>query len=191
MIAYWNGMTWECSPNMITRLESLSTSFSMQTETNADKEGVAPTETVGMNAVEVSLSTIYRIETGSRDIKGIIDTWKAQVGKAAPLIIGSEIFGAEKMQLQSVAVSGVQMRPNGLFTAATLDFKFKEYIEEPVVADVSETRGTAAGSAVSVGASPSDKVSKKTVSIAGFGMEFLKSKTAGARAGATLLNGRP
>ncbi len=172
MIAYWNGMTWECGPGRITRLDSLSTSFSMQTETNADKEGASPTETVGMNAVEISLSTTYRIETGSRDIKGIIDTWKAVIGKAAPLIIGSEIFGPDKMQLQSVAVSGVQMRPNGLFTAATLDFKFKEYIEEPVIADVSETRGMSAGSAVSVGASPSDKVSKKTVSLTGFGMEF-------------------
>lgn len=166
MIAYWNGMTWECSPSLISRPESLSTTFSMQTETNADKEGVSPTETVGLNAIEVSLCTTYRIETGTRNIKDVIEAWKAQIGKAAPLIIGSEIFGPDKMQLQSVNVSNVSIRPNnGIFTAATLDFKFKEYIEEPVVATVSGTRGTAVGSAVSVGATASDKASKKTVSI--------------------------
>lgn len=178
MIAYWNGMTWECNPSMITRPESLSTAFSMQTETNADKEGVSPTETVGLNAVEISLSTTYRIETGTSDIKGMIDAWKEMIGKAAPLIIGSGIFGPDKMQLQSVSVSNVQIRHNGLFTAATLDFKFKEYIEEPVATSVSDTRGEAAGatysatskanqilSAVSIGAALVDKVAKKTLSI--------------------------
>lgn len=174
-------MIWECSPSQITRLESLSTSFSMQTETNADKEGVSPTETVGLNEIEISLSTTYRIETGTADIKGMISVWKSQIGKAAPLIIGSEIFGPDKVQLQSVGVSNVQMRANGFFTAATLAFTFKEYIEEPVIASVSGTRGSAAdgpaggaglsgvvgvGSAALIGATAADKVSKKTVVIA-------------------------
>lgn len=170
-------MIWECSPSQITRLESLSTSFSMQTETNADKEGVSPTETVGLNEIEISLSTTYRIETGTSDIKGMISAWRSMVGIAAPLIIGSELFGPDKVQLQSVDVSNVQMRANGLFTAVTLGFKFKEYIEEPVMATVSGTRGAGAGtggadgalsmsgSAATVGASASDKSSKKTVSM--------------------------
>lgn len=177
MIAYWNGMTWECGQNEISRIESLSTSFAMQTETNADKEGASPTETVGLKEIEISLSTTYRIETGTSDIKGMISTWRSMVGIAAPLIIGSEIFGPDKVQLQSVDVSNVQMRPNGLFTAVTLGFKFKEYIEEPVMATVSGTRGAGAGtggadgalsmsgSAATVGASASDKSSKKTVSM--------------------------
>lgn len=164
MIAYWNGMIWECSTNAISRIDSLSTAFSMQTETNADKEGVSPTETVGLNDIEISLSTTYRIETGTRDIKGVISAWKSMIGKAAPLIIGSEIFGPEKSQLQSVNVSNIRMRANGFFSEATLSFKFKEYIEEPVVATVS-TAGATTSSAVSVGASAADKASKKTVSI--------------------------
>lgn len=164
MIAYWNGMTWECSPQEISRIESLSTAFSMQTETNADKEGVSPTETVGLNDIEISLSTTYRIETGTNNIKGMISAWKSMIGKAAPLIIGSEIFGPDKSQLQSVSVSNIRMRANGLFTEATLSFKFKEYIEEPVVANVVES-SMKSGSAVSVGASVADKTSKKTVSI--------------------------
>ena len=167
MIAYWNGMTWECSPSEISRMDSLSTSFSMQTETNADKEGVSPTETVGLDEIEISLSTTYRIETGTSNIKGIIAEWKSKIGNAAPLIIGSEIFGPDKVQLQSVSISNVQMRQNGLFTAATLGFKFKEYIEEPVVASVSKSSGsrTKTGSAVAVGASTYDKKARKIMSI--------------------------
>lgn len=165
MIAYWNGMTWECSPSEISRMDSLSTSFSMQTETNADKEGASPTETVGLNEIEISLSTTYRIETGTSNIERIISEWKSKVGTAAPLIIGSEIFGPDKVQLQSVSVSDVQMRKNGLFTAVTLGFKFKEYIEEPVVASVSQSMNVNSNSAVSVGASASDKASKKTMYI--------------------------
>ena len=165
MIAYWDGMIWECSPRIISRLDGLSTSFSMQTETNADKEGVSPTETVGLNETEISLSTTYRIETGTSDIKGMINAWKSKIGKAAPLIIGCEIFGPDKVQLQSVGVSNVGMRPNGLFTEATLAFKFKEYIEEPVVANVAKTNSAGSASAVSVGASVADKESKKPVTV--------------------------
>ncbi|MCM1388090.1 MAG: hypothetical protein NC231_12240 [Bacillus sp. (in: Bacteria)] len=161
MIAYWNGMTWNCSTSEITRMDSLSTSFSMQTETNADKEGVSPTETVGLDEIEISLSTTYRVETGTSDIRRVISEWKSKIGEAAPLIIGSAIFGPDKVQLQSVNISNVQMRRHGFFTAATLAFKFKEYIEEPVVASVTNTRGTGAESAVAVGASASDKKSKK------------------------------
>ena len=43
-MAYWNGMVWECNPSVITYLESLSTAYSIKTDTNVDKEGNAPTE---------------------------------------------------------------------------------------------------------------------------------------------------
>lgn len=155
-MAYWNGMTWECSPRVISYLESLSTSYSMKTDTNADKEGNAPTEQVGFEDEEISLSTTYRIETGTSDIRGMIATWKSMIGLAAPLIIGQEVFGPDNVQLQSVSLSNVSIRPNGVFTAATLSFKFKEFRED--VEEVSESEST---SAVSVGANSSDKSSKK------------------------------
>lgn len=164
-MAYWNGMTWECSPSVITYLESLSTSYSMKTDTNADKEGNAPTEQVALSDEEISLSTTYRIETGTSNIKEVIGQWKAMIGLAAPLIIGSEVFGPDNVQLQNVSVGSVSMRPDGTFTAASLSFKFKEFREEVVETDGSAGSGSSTGnvnaSAVSVRASKTDRTARK------------------------------
>lgn len=160
IIAYWNGMEWECSPNVITYLESLSTSYSMKTDTNADKEGNSPTEQVALSDEEISLSTTYRIETGASNIKEIIGQWKAMIGLAAPLIVGDELFGPDNVQLQSVSVGNISMRPDGMFTAATLSFKFKEFRED--VEEINNKAGLESGdSAVSVRASKTDRAAKK------------------------------
>ncbi len=164
-MAYWNGMVWECSPSAITYLESLSTSYSMKTDTNADKEGNAPTEQIALSEEEISLSTTYRIETGTGNIKEMIGQWKAMIGQAAPLIIGSEVFGPDNVQLQSVSVGNVSMRPDGTFTAVALSFKFKEFREEVVEVDNSSGSGGSAkntgSSAVSVRASKTERAARK------------------------------
>ncbi len=153
-------MEWECSPNVITYLESLSTSYSMKTDTNADKEGNSPTEQVALSDEEISLSTTYRIETGASNIKEIIGQWKAMIGLAAPLIVGDELFGPDNVQLQSVSVGNISMRPDGMFTAATLSFKFKEFRED--VEEINSKAGLESGdSAVSVRASKTDRAAKK------------------------------
>lgn len=153
-------MEWECSPNVITYLESLSTSYSMRTDTNADKEGNSPTEQVALSDEEISLSTTYRIETGASNIKEIIGQWKAMIGMAAPLIVGDELFGPDNVQLQSVSVGNISMRPDGMFTAATLSFKFKEFRED--VEEINNKAGLESGdSAVSVRASKTDRAAKK------------------------------
>ncbi len=153
-------MEWECSPNVITYLESLSTSYSMKTDTNADKEGNSPTEQVALSDEEISLSTTYRIETGASNIKEIIGQWKAMIGLAAPLIVGDELFGPDNVQLQSVSVGNISMRPDGMFTAVTLSFKFKEFRED--VEEINSKAGLESGdSAVSVRASKTDRAAKK------------------------------
>ena len=153
-------MEWECSPNVITYLESLSTSYSMKTDTNADKEGNSPTEQVALSDEEISLSTTYRIETGASNIKEIIGQWKAMIGLAAPLIVGDELFGPDNVQLQSVSVGNISMRPDGMFTAAPLSFKFKEFRED--VEEINNKAGLESGdSAVSVRASKTDRAAKK------------------------------
>ena len=170
LMASWNGMSWECSPKEITWLEGLSTSFEIETNTNADKSGKSPTEMVGMKEIPVSFSTTYRVETGTRDIKKKISEWRALIGKAAPLIIGNEIFGPNKLQLTKVVISNIKMRPNGLFTAATLSFSFKEYIGIKNTTKSSGSKSSKNGfnyeefkSGLNVGASKEDKKSKNTV----------------------------
>ena len=159
MIASWNNMTWDCSPSEITFLEGLSTSRAIKTESNNDKKGKSPTEKVGFAEEEISLSTTYRVETGTKDIRGVYEQWRSLVGQAAPLIIGSSTFGPSKVQLTSVSISNISMRANGVFTAATLSFKFKEFADAASV--VTKTKTADKGTAVNITASKADKKIKK------------------------------
>ena len=169
IMAYWNGMRWEVSSRQIAYLESLTTAYSIDTDTNADKEGQKPTESIGLNLMEVSFNTTYRIETGTPDIRSVLEQWKTMIGTAAPLIIGNAIFGPDKMQLQSVNVSNMELSPKGIIRAATCAFKLKEFAEEPAgtkkQSDKSSVGNAATTTAITVGARHSDKAQKKTVSI--------------------------
>ena len=165
IMGYWNGMRWEVSGRQIAYLESLTTAYSIDTDTNADKEGQKPTESVGVGLIEVSFNTTYRIETGTLDIRSVLEQWKAMIGKAAPLIIGNAIFGPDKMQLQSVNVSNVELSPKGIIRAATCAFKFKEFAEEPAGTKKQSSSLGGTTTAITVGAQQSDKAAKKTVPI--------------------------
>lgn len=125
-MAYWRGMTWGVSTKEIAYLESLTTVFAIETQTNADKEGESPTETVAPSLIEFSMNTTYRVETGTKDIRRKIEQWKALVGKSGPLIIGGATFGPDNVQLQSVGVSNLEIDARGRMRAVNLAFKFKE-----------------------------------------------------------------
>lgn len=171
IMGYWNGMRWEVSSREIAYLESLTTAYSIDTDTNADKEGQKPTENVGVSLMEVSFSTTYRIETGTPDIRSVLEQWKTMIGKAAPLIIGNAIFGPDKMQLQSVSVSNVELSPKGIIRATTCAFKLKEFAEEPSGTKKQSNKSSSSSgkagtaTAITVGVRHSDKAQKKTVSI--------------------------
>ena len=82
------------------------------------------------------------------------------IGLAAPLIVGDELFGPDNVQLQSVSVGNISMRPDGMFTAVTLSFKFKEFRED--VEEINSKAGLESGdSALSVRASKTDIAAKK------------------------------
>lgn len=184
-MAYWNGMTWGVSNKQIAFLESFTTSFGIETKTNADKDGESPTEQVAKSLVEFSFNTTYRVETGTRDIRGTIDAWRSRVGKTGPLIIGNSTFGPDKMQLQSVDVSDLRVDASGVMRAVTLGFKFKEFAETEsgVTTSTSPSQSATASSgvtasatstfkpsriqnsAVNIGAAKRDRDSKKTVNI--------------------------
>lgn len=166
LMAYWHGMTWGVTENEIAFLESLSTGFSYQTSTNADKNGASPTENVGMEDISVTFETTYRVETGTRDIKGKLDQWQALVGKAGPLIIGGNVFGPERLQLKDVKAGDISVNAQGRLRAMKISFTFVEYKDE-VSSGTSSTTSSGSETAVGVGASVSTKESKKTVSIDG------------------------
>ena len=166
IMAYWNNMKWEVSNKQIAYLESLTTAYSIDTDTNADKEGQKPTEQIGKSLIEISFNTTYRVETGTSDIRGMLKKWESLIGQSAPLIIGSAIFGPDKMQLQSVSVSNMEISPRGIMRAATLSFKFKEFSEEAAGTKKTNSSGTTSQkTALTVGVKQSYKSEKKTVSI--------------------------
>lgn len=160
-MAYWNGMTWGVSNKEIAFLESFATAFSIETDTNADKEGKSPTEKVANSLIEFSLSTTYRVETGTRDIRKKIESWRSLVGKAAPLVIGGATFGPDKVQLQSVGVSNCEISASGVMRGVTLSFKFKEFQEAK--RGVKTTSKNSKITAVNMRPSAQDKAAKKTV----------------------------
>lgn len=173
IMAYWNNMKWEVSSKNVAYLEALTTAYSIDTDTNADKEGKKPTEQIGKSLMEISFNTTYRVETGTSDIRGMLKQWESLLGKTAPLIIGSEIFGPDKMQLQSVSVSNIEISPKGVMRAATCSFKLKEFAEEASGTKKTTTNKSGTGStsspvkstALTVGVRQSYKAEKKTVSI--------------------------
>lgn len=166
IMAYWNNMKWEVSSKQIAYLESLTTAYSIDTDTNADKEGKKPTEQIGKSLIEIAFNTTYRVETGTSDIRGMLKQWESMVGKAAPLIIGNAIFGPDKMQLQSVSVSNIELSPKGVMRAATCSFKFKEFTEEAAGTKKAKNASpTVKKTALTIGVKQSYKSEKKTVSI--------------------------
>ncbi len=164
-MAYWNGMTWKVSEKEITYLESLTTAFSIETSTNADKEGKSATEQVANSLIEISLNTTYRVETGTRDVRGTMNAWKRLVGKTGPLVIGGSTFGPDKVQLQSVGVSNVQLDSRGTMRAVTLSFKFKEFVEESSgVTTVKSTTSTTKSTTTSTSSTSTKSTTSKTTS---------------------------
>ena len=98
----------------------------------------------------------------------MLKKWESLIGKSAPLIIGSSIFGPDKMQLQSVSVSNVELSPKGVMRAATCSFRFKEFAEEAAGTKKTNSSGGAPKkTALTVGVKQSYKSEKKTVSIGG------------------------
>lgn len=171
IMAYWNNMKWEVSSKQLAYLEGLTTAYSIDTDTNADKEGQKPTEQIGKSLIEIAFNTTYRVESGTSDIRGMLKEWESMIGKAAPLIIGSSIFGPDKMQLQSVNVSNVDISPKGVMRAASLSFKFKEFAEEAAgIKKTNSSSGTSNKTALTIGVRHSDKAEKKTVSIGSGGI---------------------
>lgn len=160
VMAQWGEMTWGVSPEQIAFLESFTASYGVEVNTNADKDGNSPTEKVAQKLVEFSLSTTYMVETGTRDVRGVVNRWSGLVGKVHPLIIGIAAFGPGNMMLMSVSVSNVRLTADGTMKAATIDLQFKEYSEDDKSYYIAPE-----GSAVNISCSYADRENKKTLSI--------------------------
>ena len=179
IMAYWNGMTWGVSDKEIAFLESLTTSFGIDTSTNTDKEGKSPTESIAESLMEFSMSTTYRVETGTQNVVGKIVEWKSQIGKIGTLILGDTgIFGPENLQLQNIDLSDIQLSTNGIIRGVTMTFKFKEFSEEET-SNVTASESDSTSSSVSSSSTSSSMSSGSTSTTRSFGSSSGTQKSYG------------
>lgn len=174
IMAEWNGMQWTVNPNQIKHLGDVSASLELETETNDDKEGSAPTKTMNLKDQEFEFDYLVTGYAGV-DVRDEYEAWTELVGQYAPFFLAGRRFGPSNVQLTKVALSEGQINDFGEIFAGKITVSFKEYAPEASkdkeTAKTSTSKsGTVAlqtakkttTSAASVTASAADKAAKKT-----------------------------
>lgn len=152
-MAKWGSKTWAVSSQKVLALEGLSFSYTQVADENASTEEKKTTNERGTELFPLSFTTVLHSGAGV-DVRGEIDSWKAQVTKVNYFYLNGKKLGP-KLQLRKVAVSNVKLDDLGRMRLATLSFEFKEYD-----ADTSSVKVST--SALNVKASTSSKSQKKT-----------------------------
>lgn len=174
VMASWNGMEWSVNPNQVKHLGDVAASLELETETNDDKEGSAPTKTMNLKDQEFEFDYSVTGYAGV-DVRDEYDAWTELVGQYAPFYLAGRRFGPANVQLTKVALSEGQINDFGEIFAGKISVSFKEYAPEAskdkeTAKTTSSKSGTAAlqtaksstTSAAKVTASAADKAAKKT-----------------------------
>ena len=112
IMAEWNGMQWTVNPNQIKHLGDVSASLELETETNDDKEGSAPTKTMNLKDQEFEFDYLVTGYAGV-DVRDEYEAWTELVGQYAPFFLAGRRFGPSNVQLTKVALSEGQINDFG------------------------------------------------------------------------------
>ena len=153
IMASWRGKKWEVSSNVIYALSSISTSFTLKTETRTTSEGKEEKIVKGIDLIPLSFETIISRSVGV-DVMSEIESWKSLIGKTDKFILGGNRFLADSFMLESVSVGTVETDDKGKLISASLSFSFIE--EEKKLNDVNPSSSKA-------GPSKKDKNTKKII----------------------------
>ena len=142
VMASWNGKTWGVSPERIAALNGVSASVELDTENSDDKAGSPATKTKALKLQSMSFDFDLGVAVGC-DVRGEYESWTALVGQYAPFYLGGTRFGPANLQLSSKKATagssnGGSSSPAGVSTGVGPRL-----------------------SAITVGASSSDKAAKK------------------------------
>ena len=178
-MASWNGKTWDVSSNRIAALNGVSASVELDTENNDDKAGSPSTMTRALKLQSFDFDFNLATVVGC-DVRSEYESWTGLVGEYAPFYLAGRRFGPNNLQLTAVSLSDTMLDDFGRILMGKISITLKEYAEEPSsakasaggsssssrAAGVSSGASSASGvgsrlSAVSVGASSSDKAIKK------------------------------
>lgn len=126
MQAKWRNMTWEVSNNRINPIQGLSTSVSLETETESDENGNSKEIDKGRSLQEISFNTYYSVETGTQNVREVLDVWKELIGEKAPLYIGGKRFGGFEVKLSAFSTNGLYIDDIGVMRYADVSLQFTE-----------------------------------------------------------------
>lgn len=174
IMASWAGKTWEVSSKRIAALNGISASVELDTENNDDKAGSPATNTKALKLQSLNLDYDLAAVVGS-DVRDEFEHWQTLLGVYAPLYLAGRRFGPPKLQLTAVNMNDTMLDDFGRILKGKITITLTEYAEEAsskkANAASSSGSSTAAGvssggtgkrlSALNVGASSSDKASKK------------------------------
>lgn len=174
IMAEWNGMEWTVNPTLVKHLGDVSASLELETETNDDKEGSAPTKTMNLKDQEFEFDYMVTGYAGV-DVRDEYEAWTDLVGQYAPFYLAGRRFGPANVQLTKVALSEGQINDFGELFAGKISVSFTEYAPEAAkdkeTANTSSSKSSTAAlqtakssatSAANVTASAADKAAKKT-----------------------------
>lgn len=116
--AKWGPKGFIVSPDKIVTFNGFSTSIEMNDENKND--------TSGRKLQTIKLSINY-IRAAGVDPRAQFEEWSSLVGQAYPLYIGGQLFGPDNIMLKKVDLSGLELRNDGTFLAATVAVSFDEY----------------------------------------------------------------
>ena len=165
VMASWNGKTWVVSSQRIAALNGVSSSVELDTENSDDKAGSPATKTKALKLQSMSFDFDLASAVGG-DARGEFESWTSLVGR----------FGPANLQLTGVSLSDTTLDNLGRILKGKITINLTEYAEEAsskkASAGGSSKSSSAAGvsssggvgrrlSAVTVGASSSDKAAKK------------------------------
>ena len=176
VMASWNGKTWGVSSQRIAALNGVSSSVELDTENSDDKAGSPATKTKALKLQSMSFDFDLASAVGG-DARGEFESWTSLVGQYAPVLSGpGRRFGPANLQLTGVSLSDTTLDNLGRILKGKITINLTEYAEEAsskkAGAGGSSKSSSAAGvsssggvgrrlSAVTVGASSSDKAAKK------------------------------
>lgn len=172
-MASWNGKTWGVSSQKIAALNGVSASVELDTENSDDKAGSPATKTKALKLQSMSFDFNLATAVGC-DVRDEYESWVALIGQYAPFYLGGTRFGPANLQLTGVSLSDTTLDNLGRILMGKITINLTEYAEEAsskkATAGSSGSSSSAAGvstgvgprlSAISVGASSSDKAAKK------------------------------
>lgn len=173
-MASWNGRTWGVSSDKIAALNGISASVELDTENTDDKAGSPATKTKALKLQSIPLDFDVAAAVGC-DVRSEYEAWAALVGQYAPFYLGGTRFGPANLQLTAVSLGDTVVDNLGRILKGKISLTLTEYAEEASskkasagssTGGSSSPAGIATGvgprlSAVTVGASSSDKAAKK------------------------------